>query len=163
MSIIPVSGGRRRGSNRNHDDPFAFCVWDTFDAVRDHILSSRDMWQPFSDFPFRPVFSDHWDDFFLESDFAPINSRIDWTETREAHVFRGYFPGLGRDDLVIEVSADRLVKISGGNLSSSFQLPDNVRLDLVSTSMSGGHLIVIVPKEEEPRRPSSVRVVEIEG
>ncbi|OWM66729.1 18.1 kDa class I heat shock protein-like [Punica granatum] len=163
MSIVPISDRRRRGGTGDSDgDPFSLEVWDAFDSFRDHVFSSLDTWRPFTaDFPL--PFPDSFGD-FLPGPFSPArtNNRIDWKETRDAHVFRGYFPGLGRDDVVVEVRADRVLKIRGGNFSTTFELPENARLELVTADMAGGQLTVTIPKDVEERRPSNVRVVEIE-
>lgn len=165
MSIVPVTDrrGRGGGGGSSDRDPLSLELWDSFNGFRDHIFSSLDTWRPFSD-DFPLPFSDHLGD-FLPGPFslARTNNRIDWKETREAHVFGGYFPGLGRDDVVVEVGADRVLKIMGGNFSTTFEVPQNARLELVTADMAGGHLTVTIPKEVEERGPQNVRVVEIEG
>ncbi|KAK4753498.1 hypothetical protein SAY87_001602 [Trapa incisa] len=164
MSIIPISDRRGRAGSSSDADPFSLELWDSFNSFRDRIFSSFDTWCPFTDnFPL-PL-SDYLGD-FLPEPFSPVrmNNRIDWKETREAHVFRGYFPGLDRDDLEVEVGADRALRIRGGNFSTTFELPENARLELVMADMASGHLTVTIPKdvEEIRRSPTNVRVVEIE-
>ncbi|KAI3423697.1 uncharacterized protein J3R85_010911 [Psidium guajava] len=158
MSIIPVTDRRRVASD---DDPFSLdAVWDSFTNLRNDLFSSLDLWEPFATSPFSSSsVSSRFPDFF-----TPVRTRIEWRETREAHFFKGYFPGLGSGDVVIEVGADRVLRISGGQCSSSFTLPEGVRLDLVTADMKNGFLVVTVPKvvEEAPRR-DNVRVVEITG
>lgn len=163
MSIVPIGDRRGRGgSSSSNGDPFSLELWDSLDSMRDHIFSSFDTWRPFTDDFLLPL-SYHLGE-FLPEPFSPArtNRRIDWKETRDAHVFRGYFPGLGRDDVVVEVGADRVLKIGGGSFSTSFELPEDARLELVTADMAGGHLKVTIPKDVEERRPPNVRVVEIE-
>ncbi|XP_030537662.1 18.5 kDa class I heat shock protein-like [Rhodamnia argentea] len=159
MSIIHVTDRRRVASD---DDPFSLdVVWDSFMNLRND-FPSLDLWDPFATSPFPSSSpSSRFPDFFTGA-LAPVRTRIDWRETREAHFFKGYFPGLGGNDVVIEVGANRVLRISGGECSSSFSLPEDVRLDLVTADMKDGFLVVTVPKvvEEAPRR-DNVRVVEI--
>ncbi|XP_030464236.2 18.1 kDa class I heat shock protein-like [Syzygium oleosum] len=162
MSIIPVTDRRRVAGD---DDPFSpDAVWDSLMNLRNDLFPSLDLWDPFAASPFSSSsLSSRFPDFFAGA-LAPVRTRVDWRETREAHLFKGCFPGLGSDDVVIEVGADRVLKISGHECSSSFVLPGDARLDLVTADMKDGFLVVTVPKvvEEAPRR-DNVRVVEITG
>lgn len=162
MSIIPVTD--RRGA-AGDDDPFSLDVFrDSFMNLQNDLFSSLDLWDPFAASPFSSsALASRFPDFFTGA-LAPVRTRIDWRETREAHFFKGYFPGLRSDDVVIEVGADRVLRISGGECSSSFALPEGARLDLVTADMKDGFLVVTVPKvvADAPRR-DNVRVVEITG
>ncbi|OAY31892.1 hypothetical protein MANES_14G149800v8 [Manihot esculenta] len=149
MSLIPSSFfGRRR---TNDFDPF-----------------SLDIWDPSSDFPFpstslsipRPEFGNE------TSLFA--NTRIDWKETPEAHVFLADLPGLKREEVKVKVEEGRVLQISGerskekeenneqgnrverssGKFMRSFRLPENAKVDHIKASMENGVLKITVPKEE---------------
>ncbi|KAF8403009.1 hypothetical protein HHK36_011104 [Tetracentron sinense] len=160
MSIIPsIFGGRRS----NVYDPFSLNIWD-----------------PFQDFPFttsltaaRPEFSDE------TAAFA--NTRIDWKETPEAHVFKAELPGLKKEEVRVEVEEGRVLKISGerskeeeekndkwhrierssGKFLRRFRLPENVKVDQVKASMENGLLTVTVPKEEVNK--PDVKAIDISG
>ncbi|XVF05416.1 hypothetical protein REPUB_Repub05bG0170000 [Reevesia pubescens] len=71
MSLIPSFFGNRRS---NIFDPFSLDVWD-----------------PFKDFPFPS--SSSLTTYSPEAS-AFVNTRIDWKETPEAHIFKADLPGL---------------------------------------------------------------------
>ncbi|KAI4368876.1 hypothetical protein MLD38_017384 [Melastoma candidum] len=160
MSIIPVTN--RRGRTGNAAGPLSTDLWD-WDS---HLMSLRDglfssLGRLGDSFPFS----------FSPSPFSPVNSRIDWRETPDSHVFRAYFPGLGIDDVLVEVGSDRVLKIVGRGVSSSYVLPDDSMPDFATADMEGGFLVVTVPKAMSDdewgrglgRGGNNVRVVEITG
>ncbi|KAI4373427.1 hypothetical protein MLD38_011553 [Melastoma candidum] len=131
MSIITVTN--RRGSDAG---PFSNDFWD----LNSHLLSLRDglffsLGHLRDSFPFS----------FPLSPFSTVNSRIDWRETPDSHVFCAYFPNLGIDDVLVEVGSDRVLKIGGRGVSSSYALPDDVMPDFATADMEGGFLVVSVP------------------
>ncbi|KAF9624629.1 hypothetical protein IFM89_012051 [Coptis chinensis] len=88
MSIIPsIFGGRRS----NIFDPISLDIWDPF---QDFLLS-----------PFRSEFSNETTQF--------ANTRIDWKETPEGHVFKADLPGLKKEEVKVEVEEGRVLQISG--------------------------------------------------
>jgi HSP20 family protein len=162
MSLIP-SGlfGRRT----NLFDPF-----------------SSDIWDPFLDFPFptSTALSAPRSEFTAET-AAFANTRIDWKETPEAHVFKADLPGLRKEEVKVEIEESRVLQISGernkeeeekkdtwhrverssGKFLRRFRLPENARVDRVSASMENGVLTVTVPKVEVEEKKPHVKAVEI--
>ncbi|XP_021894582.1 17.3 kDa class I heat shock protein [Carica papaya] len=154
MSLIPSFFGNRGSS-----------VFDPF---------SLDVWDPFKDFPF-PSSS------ISRENSALVNTRVDWKETPEAHVFKADLPGLKKEEVKVEVEDDRVLQISGerhvekedkndtwhrverssGKFSRRFRLPENVKMDQVKASMENGVLTVTVPKAEV-KKPD-VKAIEISG
>ena len=155
MSIVPSFFGGRRSSIF---DPFAMDIWD-----------------PFKDLPF-PTSSDA-----SRETSALVNTRVDWKETPEAHVFRADLPGIKKEEVKVEVEDDRVLQISGernvekedkndtwhrverssGKFTRRFRLPENAKLDQVKASMENGVLTITVPKEEV-KKPD-VKSIQISG
>ncbi|KAJ6762114.1 17.8 KDA CLASS I HEAT SHOCK PROTEIN-LIKE [Salix koriyanagi] len=103
-------------------------------------------WEPFKDFPFPPS------SLVSHENSAFVNTRIDWKETPEAHVFQADLPGLKKEEVKVEVEDERVLQISGER---------NVEVDQVKASMENGVLTVTVPKEEV-KKPD-VKAIEISG
>ena len=154
MSLIPSFFGGRRSS-----------VFDPF---------SLDVWDPFKDLPFPTSLSTA-----SRENSAFVNTRIDWKETPEAHVFKADVPGLKKEEVKVEVEDDRVLQISGernvekedkndtwhrverssGKFMRRFRLPENVKMDQIKASMENGVLTVTVPKEEVKK--ADVKAIEI--
>ncbi|CAL5322595.1 hypothetical protein CsSME_00000926 [Camellia sinensis var. sinensis] len=160
MAMIPsIFGGRRS----NVFDPF-----------------SLDIWDPFEGFPFNSAFANAPNSAARETS-AIANTRIDWKETPEAHIFKVDLPGLKKEEVKVEVEEGRVLQISGerskeheekndkwhrierssGKFLRRFRLPENVKMDEVKATMEDGVLTVIVPKEEE-KKPE-VKSIDISG
>ncbi|KAL6311785.1 hypothetical protein AAG906_022909 [Vitis piasezkii] len=112
---------------------------------------------------------------------AFVNTRIDWKETPEAHVFKADLPGLKKEEVKVEVEEGRVLKISGertkeqeekndkwhrverssGKFLRRFRLPENAKMDQVKATMENGVLTVSIPKEEV-KKPE-VKAIEISG
>ncbi|KDP46581.1 hypothetical protein JCGZ_08553 [Jatropha curcas] len=157
MALIPSFFGNSRSSIL---DPF----------------SAFDVWDPFKDFPFPSSSS-----IVSRENSAFVNTRIDWKETPEAHVFKADLPGLKKEEVKVEVEDDRVLQISGernvekedkndtwhrverssGKFLRRFRLPENAKMDQVKASMENGVLTVTVPKEEI-KKPD-VKAIEISG
>lgn len=157
MSIIPSLFGGRRS---NVFDPF-----------------SLDTWDPFQDFPITlPTSAESSKE---TTQFA--NTRIDWKETPEAHVFKADLPGLKKEEVKVEVEEGRVLQISGersrekeekndkwhrverssGKFLRRFRLPEGAKIEEVKASMENGVLTVTVPKEEV-KKPE-VKAIDISG
>ncbi|KAK1299366.1 18.2 kDa class I heat shock protein [Acorus calamus] len=158
MSLIPhFFGGRRY----NVFDPFSLDVFDPFDAFRS-ISESR----PGS----------------LSSETSALaNTRIDWKETPEAHVFKADLSGMKKEEVKVEVEDGRVLQISGersrekeekndtwhrverssGRFMRRFRLPEGAKVDQVKAAMENGVLTVTVPKAEVKKL--EIKAIDISG
>ncbi|KAE8733008.1 17.5 kDa class I heat shock protein [Hibiscus syriacus] len=89
MSMIPHFHGGRRSSSVF--DPFSLSIWDSFKDL-DFPQISRE----------NAVF---------------VNTRVDWKETNEAHVFKADLPGMKKEEVKVEIEDDRVLQISGRETS----------------------------------------------
>ncbi|MFS7894533.1 putative small heat shock protein HSP20 [Helianthus anomalus] len=157
MSIIPSFF---TGSRSNIFDPFSSEIWDPFQG-------------------FSSVLSNLPESF--RETTAIANTRIDWKETPEAHVFKADLPGLKKEEVKVEVEEGRVLQISGersreneekndkwhrverssGKFLRRFRLPENAKMDQVKATMENGVLTVTVPKAEV-RKPA-VKAIDIAG
>ncbi|KAI3977597.1 hypothetical protein MKX01_000510 [Papaver californicum] len=166
MSMIPSLFGNPR---TNVFDPFSLDVWD-----------------PFQGFPFSGSGSSSSALSFPGSEISKetsqlANTRIDWKETPEAHIFRADLPGIKKEEVKVEVEEGRVLQISGernrekeekndkwhrverssGKFLRRFRLPENAKVDQVKASMENGVLTVSVPKIVE-KKPQ-VKSIQISG
>uniref|UniRef100_A0A6N2L2J3 SHSP domain-containing protein n=1 Tax=Salix viminalis TaxID=40686 RepID=A0A6N2L2J3_SALVM len=74
---------------------------------RDIIFDPLFSFDPFKDFPFpsSPLVP--------RENSAFINTRIDWKETPEAHVFKADLPGIKKEEVKVEIEDDRVLQIRG--------------------------------------------------
>ncbi|XP_008809153.1 17.8 kDa class I heat shock protein-like [Phoenix dactylifera] len=138
---------------------------------------SLDIWDPFQGCPFlaesRPG--------FVSETSAFANTRMDWKETPEAHIFKADLPGVKKEEVKVEVEEGRVLQISGerskekeekndkwhrverssGKFLRRFRLPENAKVDQVKASMENGVLTVTVPKEAV-KKPE-MKSIEISG
>ncbi|GMH04232.1 hypothetical protein Nepgr_006071 [Nepenthes gracilis] len=155
MSLIPSIFGGRRSSVF---DPFSFDLWDPFTGNRSVSGPS------------------------ISSETAAfVNTRIDWKETPEAHIFKADLPGIRKEEVKVEVEEGRVLQISGernreqeeksdkwhrverssGRFLRRFGLPENAKVEEVKASMENGVLTITVPKKEG-KKPD-IKSVEISG
>ncbi|KAL1327180.1 hypothetical protein HN51_037266 [Arachis hypogaea] len=154
MSLIPSFFGGRRS---NVFDPFSLDVWD-----------------PFKDFQFPSSLTS-------SDNSAFVNTRVDWKETPEAHVFKADLPGLKKEEVKVEIEDNSVLQISGernvekedkndtwhrverssGKFMRRFRLPENAKMDEVKAAMENGVLTVTVPKAEV-KKPD-VKPIQITG
>ncbi|KAI0520117.1 hypothetical protein KFK09_007588 [Dendrobium nobile] len=146
-------------------DPSSFDIWNPFEGVNcffDNALSA-----PGSN--------------YANESSAFANTRIDWKETPEAHIFKADLPGVKKEEVKVEVVEGGVLQISGerkreqeektdrwhriernsGKFLRRFRLPENVKVDQVKASIENGVLSVVVPKEEV-KKPE-VKSIEISG
>ncbi|KAF8641682.1 hypothetical protein HU200_067704 [Digitaria exilis] len=105
---------------------------------------------------------------------------MDWVETPSAHVLRINVPGLGKDDVKVQVEEGNVLTIRGApparkekedeeerrdgtvvwhvaergkpEFARAVALPENVRVDGIRAGVENGVLTVVVPKEPTPAR-----------
>ncbi|KAJ7566352.1 hypothetical protein O6H91_02G098400 [Diphasiastrum complanatum] len=107
------------------------------------------------------------------------NTRVDWTETPDAHVFKADLPGVKEDEIKVQVEDGRILVISGerkkedvekngkwhrveryqGNFLRRFVLPDNAQPEGVKAKAEDGVLTITVPKAKIPE--PNVRTISI--
>ncbi|XP_021894521.1 17.3 kDa class I heat shock protein-like [Carica papaya] len=154
MSLIPTFFGNRRTG-----------IFDPF---------SLDVWDPFKDIPFpSPSLS--------RENSVLLNTRVDWKETPEAHVFKADLPGMKKEEVKVEIEDNNVLQISGerrvekedksdtwhrverssGKFSRQFRLPENVKMDKIKASMENGVLTVTVPKME--MKKPDVKAIDVSG
>ncbi|KAM7522125.1 hypothetical protein LguiA_012027 [Lonicera macranthoides] len=159
MSLIPsFFNGSGNGRRSNIFDPFSLDVWD-----------------PFRDFSFSSSSEGS------RETSALVNTRIDWKETPQAHVFKADLPGIKKEEVKVEVEDDRVLQIRGernreveekndtwhrverssGQFMRRFRLPENAKMDQIKASMENGVLTVTIPKEEVKK--ADVKSIEISG
>nr|XP_043610533.1 17.3 kDa class I heat shock protein-like [Erigeron canadensis] len=152
MSITPSIFGSRRSS-----------IFDPFSL------------DPFKGFPFLSP-----SDVSRETS-ALVNTRVDWKETPEAHVFKADLPGIKKEEVKVEVEDGRVLQLSGernvekedkndkwhrverssGKFTRRFILPENAKIDQVKAAMENGVLTITVPKEQV-KKPD-VKSIDISG
>ena len=72
---------------------------------------SLDIWDPFESFPFSTTLSNIPSIVGKTSAFT--NTRIDWKEKLEAHIFKADLPRLRKEEVKVEVEEGRVLQISG--------------------------------------------------
>ncbi|KAA0051538.1 17.6 kDa class I heat shock protein 3-like [Cucumis melo var. makuwa] len=132
---------------------------------------SSDVWDPFEGFPFSNSLAN-----VPSSAFS--NTRIDWKETPEAHIFKADLPGIKKEDVKVEVEEGRVLQISGerskeqeekndkwhrierssGKFERRFRLPENAKVEEVKANMENGVLTVTVPKMEKKPEVNSIDI-----
>jgi HSP20 family protein len=162
MEMIPSFFDNHRGSS----------IFDPF--------SSFDIWDPFKVFS---PFTSTSNSLLSRENSAIVNTRVDWKETPEAHVFKADLPGLKKEEVKVEVEDDRVLQISGernvekedkndtwhrverssGEFLRRFRLPEDAKMDQAKASMENGVLTVTVPKKELKKPGDGVKAIEISG
>ncbi|KAA0051539.1 17.8 kDa class I heat shock protein-like [Cucumis melo var. makuwa] len=152
-----------------------------FDGRRSNVFDpfSLDIWDPFEGFPFSNSLANLPSSARDTSAFA--NTRIDWKETPQAHIFKADLPGINKEEVKVEVEEGRVLQISGerskeqeekndkwhrverssGKFMRRFRLPENAKVEEVKARMENGVLTVTVPKMEE-KKPE-IKSIDISG
>ncbi|RCV21111.1 hypothetical protein SETIT_4G111400v2 [Setaria italica] len=104
---------------------------------------------------------------------------MDWVETPAAHVLRINVPGLGKDDVKVQVEEGNVLTVRGDppagkdkgdgehgdgavwhvaergktEFARAVALPEDVRVDRIRAGVENGVLTVVVPKEPATARP----------
>ncbi|XP_006655971.1 16.0 kDa heat shock protein, peroxisomal [Oryza brachyantha] len=104
------------------------------------------------------------------------SAAMDWVETPTSHVLRINVPGLGKDDVKIQVEEGNVLSVRGAapqereggsekevvwhvaergrpEFAREVALPAGVRVEQIRASVDNGVLTVVVPKEPAPARP----------
>ncbi|KAH0465822.1 hypothetical protein IEQ34_005925 [Dendrobium chrysotoxum] len=146
-------------------DPFSFDIWNPFEGIT--TIFDNALTAPGSN--------------YANEASAFANTRIDWKETPEAHIFKADLPGVKKEEVKVEVMEGGVLQISGerkkeqeeksdrwhrierssGKFLRRFRLPENAKVDLVKASLENGVLSIVVPKEEV-KKPE-VKSIEISG
>ncbi|KAL0539458.1 hypothetical protein IC582_023670 [Cucumis melo] len=152
-----------------------------FDGRRSNVFDpfSLDIWDPFEGFLFSNSLANLPSSARETSAFA--NTRIDWKETPQAHIFKADLPGINKEEVKVEVEEGRVLQISGerskeheekndkwhrverssGKFMRRFRLPENAKVEEVKARMENGVLTVTVPKMEE-KKPE-IKSIDISG
>ncbi|GJV44873.1 ATP-dependent DNA helicase PIF1-like protein [Tanacetum coccineum] len=145
------------GRRSNVFDPFSLDLWDPFQGFSSALTDSS------------------------RETAAIANTRIDWKETPEGHVFKADLPGLKKEEVKVEVEEGRVLQISGersreneekndkwhrlerssGKFMRRFRLPENAKMDQIKATMENGVLTVTVPKVEDKKK--EVKAIDIAG
>jgi HSP20 family protein len=84
---------------------------------------------------------------------------MDWVETPASHVLRINVPGLGKDDVKVQVEEGNVLTIRGAPPAAKEKGKgkedddEEGRVDGIRASVENGVLTVVVPKEAAPARP----------
>jgi len=170
MALTPFFGRSTAGS-----------LWDPWDRngrLFDPLVPVSRIWDAF-DFGSAldsPAFS------FSRDAQAIANTRLDWKETPDAHVFTADLPGLKKEEVKIEVVDNGSLRISGerhkedvqdtdqwhrverssGRFMRQFRLPENVNADGISAKLQNGVLTVKAPKTKpDAGSASDVKSIDI--
>ncbi|KAM0895517.1 hypothetical protein ACQ4PT_023782 [Festuca glaucescens] len=107
--------------------------------------------------------------------YASATAAMDWVETPTSHVIRINVPGLGKDDVKVQVEDGNVLSVRGAAKEKSEEekeetvwhvaergkpefarevaLPEHVKVEQIRAGVENGVLTVVVPKEPAPARP----------
>jgi HSP20 family protein len=137
------------------------------EARRHPLFSDIDLWRSWE--PFRGVMDEFFGDWARGPD-AAMAPRVDITETDEAYKVRAELPGVGKDDVTVEVEQGMLslrgekksrrdektekgrrLECSYGAFSRSFTLPPDADAEKISAQFKDGVLDVSIAKRPEAK------------
>ncbi|KAK1605469.1 hypothetical protein QYE76_029142 [Lolium multiflorum] len=107
--------------------------------------------------------------------YASATAAMDWVETPTSHVIRINVPGLGKDDVKVQVEDGNVLTVRAAAKEKSEEekeetvwhvaergkpefarevaLPEHVKVEQIRAGVENGVLTVVVPKEPAPARP----------
>ncbi|XP_024528677.1 18.0 kDa class I heat shock protein-like [Selaginella moellendorffii] len=115
--------------------------------------------------------------FSCDNSSAVANTRVDWLETPEAHIFKADLPGVSREEVKISVEDGRTLQISGerkkhesdksdkwhrvershGSFLRKFRLPESANVEAIKATVEHGVLTVTIPKIPKPQ-PRTIQI-----
>jgi HSP20 family protein len=127
--------------------------------------------------PFRRLL--HGRPFAVDWPSSSAAAAMDWVGTPTSHVLRINVPGLGKDDVKVQVEDGNVLTVravapakgkAGGDekeegvvwhvaergkpeFARAVALPENVRVEGIRAGVENGVLTIVVPKEPAPARP----------
>jgi HSP20 family protein len=132
--------------------------------------------------PFRRLL--HGRPFAVDWPSSSAAAAMDWVETPTSHVLRINVPGLGKDDVKVQVADGNALTVRAvapakgkagddekeegvvwhvaergkPEFARAVVLPENVRVEGIRAGVENGVLTIVVPKEPAPARPRSITV-----
>ncbi|XP_047067166.1 16.0 kDa heat shock protein, peroxisomal-like [Lolium rigidum] len=104
--------------------------------------------------------------------YASATAAMDWVETPTSHIIKINVPGLGKDDVKVQVEDGNVLSVRGAAKEKSEEetvwhvaergkpefarevaLPEHVKVEQIRAGVENGVLTVVVPKEPAPARP----------
>uniref|UniRef100_A0ACD5ZLS2 Uncharacterized protein n=1 Tax=Avena sativa TaxID=4498 RepID=A0ACD5ZLS2_AVESA len=107
--------------------------------------------------------------------YGSATAAMDWVETPTSHILRINVPGLGKDDVKVQVEDGNVLSVRGAakekgkeeneeavwhvaergkpEFAREVALPEHVKVEQIKASVENGVLTVLVPKEPVPARP----------
>ncbi|XP_024528439.1 16.9 kDa class I heat shock protein 3-like [Selaginella moellendorffii] len=115
--------------------------------------------------------------FSCDNSSAVANTRVDWLETPEAHIFKADLPGVSREEVKISMEDGRTLQISGerkkhesdesdkwhrvershGSFLRKFRLPESANVEAIKATVEHGVLTVTIPKIPKPQ-PRTIQI-----
>lgn len=107
--------------------------------------------------------------------YASATAAMDWLETPTSHIIKINVPGLGKDDVKVQVEDGNVLSVRAAAKEKSEEekaetvwhvaergkpefarevaLPEHVKVEQIRAGVENGVLTVVVPKEPAPARP----------
>ncbi|XP_024365183.1 16.9 kDa class I heat shock protein 1 [Physcomitrium patens] len=155
MAVVPNKHDHH-DHHKHHTKGQALNVFDPFS------------WDPFEDFGNFGALWNHEAGKAFQNDMRAVgNTRVDWKETADAHVFKADLPGLTKEEVQVTVEDNNTLKISGKRVKEGvdkndkwhmverlhssflrqFRIPENTNIDAVTAKVAHGVLTVTLPKK----------------
>jgi HSP20 family protein len=107
--------------------------------------------------------------------YASATAAMDWLETPTSHIIKINVPGLGKDDVKVQVEDGNVLTVRAAAMENGKEeneetvwhvaergkpefarevaLPEHVKVEQIRAGVENGVLTVVVPKEPAPARP----------